>query len=153
MFSRKEKPELKKEFWTAFGQYMAPIFSAEKEKINWINYKTGVKGLQFKMDAIGNKACIAIEINHPDLLQQQIVFEKFQQVKNIFNQCLQENWTWVLHSGNEQGKIVSKIYKEETGVNVMRKEDWPALISFFKPRIIALDEFWSTVKFGFEGWQ
>ena len=153
MFSRKETTELRKEFWTVFGQYMAPVLSAENEKINWINYKTGLKGLQFKMDAIGHKAWIAIEINHPDLLQQQIIFEKLGELRSVFYDALQEDWTWQLHSGNEQGKIVSKIYAEQTGLSLMRREDWPALISFFKPRIIALDKFWSAVKYGFEGWQ
>jgi hypothetical protein len=32
----------------------------------------------------------------------------------------------------------------------MEEGDWPAIISFLKPRIIALDEFWENVKPGFE---
>ena len=51
MFSKQHASQLRKEFWTVFGQYMSPINSYEGEKINWINYKTGVKGLQFKMHA------------------------------------------------------------------------------------------------------
>ena len=150
MFSRKETSELRKEFWTAFGQYMAPVLSAEGEKINWINYKTGVKGIQFKMNAKGNKAQISIEINHPDLIHQELIFEKFGELKKILQEHLEEEWTWILHSPNEQEKTISKIYTEVDGINVMRKEDWPALISFFKPRIIALDEFWSVGKYAFE---
>ena len=150
MFSRKETSELRKKFWTAFGQYMAPVLSAEGEKINWINYKTGVKGIQFKMNAEGNKAQISIEINHPDLIHQEFIFEKFGELKKILQEHLEEEWTWVLHSPNEQEKTISKIYTEVDGINVMRKEDWPALISFFKPRIIALDEFWSVGKYAFE---
>ena len=62
---------------------MAPVLSAEGEKINWINYKTGVKGIQFKMNAKGNKAQISIEINHPDLIHQELIFEKFGELKKI----------------------------------------------------------------------
>jgi hypothetical protein len=36
------------------------------------------------------------------------------------------------------------------GVSIFNKEDWPKLISFFKPRIVALDEFWNMVKYSFE---
>ena len=150
MFSRKESSELRKEFWTAFGQYMAPVLSADGEKINWINYKTGVKGIQFKMNAEGKRAEISIEINHPDLVYQELIFEKFLELKSILHETLEEEWTWVLHAGTEQGKTISKIYKERESVNVMRKEDWPALISFFKPRMIALDKFWSVGKYAFE---
>jgi hypothetical protein len=45
---------------------------------------------------------------------------------------------------------VSRIYKEITGVSVFNKDHWPDLISFFKPRIIALDSFWENAKYGFE---
>ena len=153
MFSRKETAELRKEFWTALGQYLSPILSAEGEKINWINYKTGLKGLHFKMNAVDKTAVISVEINHPDLLQQQIIFEKFQEAKNIFYDSLKEEWNWTLHAPTEHGKTVSKIYKQIEGFSLMQKEHWPELISFFKPRIIALDEFWSNVKYSFDGWQ
>jgi len=53
----------------------------------------------------------------------------------------------------ESGKLVSKIYQERKCINIMRREDWPALISFFKPRMMALDEFWNSVKYSFEEWQ
>jgi len=35
-------------------------------------------------------------------------------------------------------------------VNIFKQEDWPKLISFFKPRIIALDEFWSDAQDSFD---
>jgi len=34
-------------------------------------------------------------------------------------------------------------------VNIFDTNAWPAIISFLKPRIIALDKFWSLVKDGF----
>jgi hypothetical protein len=150
MFSRKETSELRKEFWMAFGQYMAPVLSTNGEKINWINYKTGIEGIQFKMNAEGKKAEISIEINHRDLVYQELIFEKFQELKNLLQDALEEKWKWVLHSATDHGKTISKIYTERGAVNVMRKEEWPALISFFKPRMIALDKFWSVGKFAFE---
>jgi hypothetical protein len=152
MFSKQEAAQLRKEFWTALRQYLSPIPSSEGEKINWINYKTGVKGLQFKMDADREKAFIGIVITQPDLIKQQELFDQLEEVKNILHSELQEEWTW-LSQVYEEGKPTSKIYSEKTGVNVLKKEDWPELISFFKPRIIALDRFWNTVKYGFEGWQ
>ena len=150
MFSRKESSELRKEFWTAFGHYMAPVLSAEGEKINWINYKTGVKGVQFKMTVEGKKAEIFIEINHPDLVFQELIFEKFLELKKILLDALEEPWIWLPKLVTEQGKTISKIYTEQHHVNILRREDWPVLISFFKPRMIALDEFWSVGKYAFE---
>jgi hypothetical protein len=153
MFSKQEAAQLRKEFWTVFGQYMSPIPSSEGEKINWINYRTGVKGLQFKMDVNSNGSSIAIELILTDAEKQKFFFEQLIQQKNIFQNILQEEWTWRLHTYGENGKMVSKVYKEKKGGNILKREDWPSLISFFKLRIMKLDEFWNSVKYGFEGWQ
>ncbi|RZK69081.1 MAG: DUF4268 domain-containing protein, partial [Pedobacter sp.] len=51
---------------------------------------------------------------------------------------------------DENYKIISRIYAEIDNVNVFNKDDWPKLISFFKPRIIALDDFWYDVKDAFD---
>jgi hypothetical protein len=150
MFSKQEASQLRKEFWTVFGQYMKPIPSAEGERINWLNYKTGEKDVYFKMDAESRSATIAIEVAHGDKEIQQLYFEQFQQLKKLLQQSLDEEWTWELHKEDDYGKITSKIYKEISGLSVFNKANWPELISFFKPRIIALDHFWSNAKYGFE---
>ena len=150
MYTRQQASQLRQEFWTAFGQYMTPILSAEGEKVNWVNYKTGEKDIYFRMKADNKKATIAIEITHPDAGLQGLYFEQFLELKNILQNTLEEEWNWVLHTTDENGKIISRIYTELTPVSLFKKEDWPALISFFKPRIIALDAFWSSAKYGFE---
>ena len=150
MYTRQQAAQLRQEFWTTFGRYMAPVLSAEGERINWINYKTGEKGIRFQMQADNKKAYIAIEITIADKGLQQLYFEHFVQLKNIFKQTVPEEWQWELHSTNEEGKTISKIYKELDHVSVFKKEDWPELISFFKKHIIALDAFWSNVKYSFE---
>ena len=150
MYTRQQAAQLRQEFWTTFGRYMAPVLSAEGEYINWINYKTGEKGIRFQMQADNKKASIAIEITIADKEIQQLYFEHFAQLKKIFTEIMQEEWQWVLHATNEEGKTISKIYKELHNISVFKKEDWPELISFFKRHIIALDTFWSNVKYSFE---
>jgi hypothetical protein len=150
MYSKQEAAKLKKQFWTAFGQYMAPVLSAEGEKINWINYKTGEKDIFFRMHADNKKAYVAIEITHKDEALQALYFEQFKQLKAFLQNALHEEWTWLLHTTDENGKRISRIYTEMEGVSIFNKTDWPQLISFFKSRIMALDKFWSTAKHVFE---
>lgn len=150
MYSKQEAARLKQEFWTSFGQYLAPIQSAEGEKVNWVNYKTGEKNIHFRMEASNRRAVIAIELTHKDPGVQQLYFEQFQQLKRFFDESLDEPWQWQLHTVDEHGRTVSRIVKEEEGLSVFQKEDWPQLIRFFKQRIIALDAFWSQVKYSFE---
>lgn len=150
MYSRQEAAQLKQEFWTAFGQYMTPVLNAEGEKINWINYKTGGKDVYFKMEADSKSAIISIYLAHKDAGIRHIYFEHFAQLKSLLHESLTEKWNWAPQTHDAHGKQMSRIYKELTGVSIFRKEDWPALISFFKPRIIALDEFWTSAKYSFE---
>jgi hypothetical protein len=150
MFSKQEASRLRQEFWTVFGQYMSPVQTADQEKANWINYKTGVKDIFFRMHADQKQAWIAIEVAHKDDGLQQIYFEQLQQFRNLLRNTTGEEWHWQMHVLNEHGKKVSRAIRTIEGLNIYKKQDWPALISFFKPRLIALDSFWSDVKYAFE---
>ena len=150
MYNQHERSVLKQQFWTAFGQYMAPIHSSEGAKINWVNYKTGIKDIYFKMDAGAADARISIQVTHADPAMQSKFFNLFKQLKTPLESALQEEWQWALQMVDEDGKIVSSMYTLITNVSIYTKEDWPMIISFFKPRLIALDAFWNTAKFGFD---
>jgi hypothetical protein len=150
LYSKDEASHLKQAFWTSFGQYIAPHLSAEGLKVNWVNYKTGLKHIYFKMQADKRTASIAIEMTHPDTGIQELFFEQFLELKNILHSHVDEEWEWQLHVRDEYGKPISRIFTRINGVSVFNKNDWPALISFFKPRIIALDEFWSDAKYAFD---
>ncbi len=102
------------------------------------------------MQADNKSAFIAIEITHSDPGIQELIFEQFREFKRLLEDQLGEEWDWDLHIQDEYGKIVTRISKTLSDVSIFKKEDWPSLISFFKPRIIALDEFWSDAQYSFE---
>ncbi len=106
--------------------------------------------MYFRMDADHKKAYIGIELMHRDAGVQALYAQQLQQVKALLQETLEEEWIWFLNTKNEHGKTISRIYTEKGNVSIFKKSDWPQLISFFKPRIIALDIFWSTAKFAFE---
>lgn len=150
MYSREEASRLRQEFWTTLGQYLSPQLSSEGMKINWINYKTGLKHVYFRMQAGKDCASIGIEITHPDAGIQELFYEQFLELKSLLHSYLNEEWSWTLHATDHHNKTVSRIYTEINKVNVFNRGDWPTLISFFKPRIIALDEFWNDARYSFE---
>ncbi len=148
MYTKQEISKQKQAFWTTFGRYMKPVLSADGEEISWLNYKTGNKHVHFKMDADSKQAWIAIEVQHPDQDKQATYFDRLVQLKKIFEDTVEEqDWTWVQDTSDEQGRTISIIQKQLPGVNLFKNEDWPAIISFLKPRIIALDAFWSVVRY------
>jgi hypothetical protein len=149
MYSKEQSSKLKTQFWTSFGQYMKPIPGAAGLPVNWINYKTGIKHIHFKMDADNTKATIAIEISHPQEEQRLYYYNQFLALKKLFTSSTQFNWHWN-ETLQKDNKTISSISLELTDVNILKESDWPAIISFLKPRIIALDAFWEMVKDGFE---
>lgn len=150
MYSKQEASILTQQFWTSFGQYIAPVLSAEGEKINWINYKTGQKNISFNMMADSKTAKIGISLTHKDPVLQEIHFNKLVKLKNMLNQVMGEEWQWQLLTTDGYGKMISEIYTTLPQVNILNKADWPAIISFFKPRIIAFDQFWCEYKYALE---
>lgn len=150
MFTRQEASRIKEEFWTTFGRYMSPVPSAEGMKINWVNYHTGLKDVYFRMDAGKKSAAISISLEHADAEMQQLLFDQFLEMKEMLHATLGEEWAWRLHAKTAEGKVVTRISRELEGVSVYNRDDWPALISFFKPRIIALDIFWENARWGFQ---
>jgi hypothetical protein len=150
MYSRDEASRIKHEFWTTFGRYMRPILSAEGMKISWVNYHTRLKDVYFRMDAGKKSAMISISIEHSDPELQELHYEQFLQFRDLLHSVLEEEWKWDLQVPVD-GKVISRIYTELHGFSVFNKDHWPELISFFKPRIIALDSFWENARYSFEG--
>ena len=151
MFSKQESSQLRKEFWTALGQYLSPVPSSEGEKINWINYKTGVKHILIRMDTPNRGASIGFVLTDPDSLLRLRVFEQLQQLQGILNETTGfADWIWEPTAYNQTGQEISRVYVSIERASVLNKADWPELISFFKARLIALDQFLRLVKFQFE---
>lgn len=150
MFSREEASQLRRNFWTTFGQYMKPIRSAEGLRVNWINYKTGYKGLNFKMDVDKRQAYIGIQLTQKDPDLRDLFYEQLEELRGILHASMEEEWTWEQDATNDLHQPISQVYTSLDGVNIFRESDWPQIISFLKPRLISLDEFWSMAKDHFE---
>ncbi|WP_379093239.1 DUF4268 domain-containing protein [Pedobacter sp. UC225_65] len=150
MYSKEEASKLRQQFWITFGRYLKPIPSADGMPINWINYKTGVKNVFFRMNAEQHQAIIAIELTHGDEETRNQYLEQFKALKLLFGAAVNEEWDWEESTSNEFGVPMSRISKTLNGVSIYNQQHWPELISFLKPRIIALDQFWVDVKPIFE---
>ena len=150
MYTNAEASAIRQQFWTSFGMYMSPVPSATLEKVNWVNYKTGIKGISFKMDADKESAFVAIEIFLKDTMLQHQYFEIFDNFAKQFEQTAGKGWRFerdhfIEHKGN-----LSSITVELKNVNIFRQDNWPTIIAFLKQHIIGLDAFWAEYKAAFE---
>lgn len=114
---------------------MKPHLSAEGNKINWINYKTGVKDVHFKMDADSKKTSITIELLHKDDGIKELYWEQFLEFKNLFHTTLKEDWIW------EDSSI-----SITANGNIFDKNQWQDMFAFLKTRLLKFDEFWADAQ-------
>lgn len=150
MYDKHEAAKIRQQFWITFGKYMKPVLSAEGLPVNWINYKTGVRHIRFRMDAAQQEAHIAIELIHPDEGERALCFDQLKALQSLFFSIVGTDWDWQPSIANEYGISLSRIISSLQGVSIYDQDKWPELISFLKPRIIALDHFWTEVKPAFE---
>lgn len=149
LYTREDTRGLRAQFWTTFGQYMRAVPSAEEGRVSWLNYKTGIKYLYFRMDVENNAARISVEVRHPDDEIRGLIYAQFLELKPVFDGLVGIDWRWAARLQIEN-RSISCIQAELPNVTFFRKEDWPEIISFFKPRIIALDQFWALAKHHFD---
>ena len=150
MYSKREASEKREAFWTALGQYMRPILSAEGDNISWVNYKTGNPRVRISMEADKTSASIGIRLSHPDEEIRILYYEQLKQLKGVLESSVGEEWLWERERTDRLGRTVSEVSIMLEGVSIYEQTDWSKIISFLKPRLIALDEFWSQAKYTFE---
>lgn len=150
MFTQQEASALRQKFWISFGRYISPIPSVSGDKVNWINYRTGIKFISFRMDATTEFASVAIEISHKDAADRELYFNHFKTFKKPLEELLGEKCNWEIHVVNDSGNTISRISTRLEEINVHRESDWPSIITFLKNRIVALDAFWTEYKEIFE---
>jgi hypothetical protein len=146
MFTREEVKEINTLFWTSFGKYMQKHKSQFNFHNKWVNYKTGVKDVYFRLKIDKSCAEISIELQHKDSGIRELYFEQFLELKKIFDQQV-GTWEWVEHelqqssegTYNELSAIRIKLFD----VNLYQKDTWQQTFYFFEDYMVKLDEFWA----------
>ncbi|UOQ78361.1 DUF4268 domain-containing protein [Hymenobacter sp. 5516J-16] len=116
MYSKAEAAQLRHAFWTTFGQYMAPVPSAEGEPVNWINYRTGLKHVQLRMRTEDRRASVGLELLHPDADIRALQFEQLQALHNMLPTIPGQEWEWQPEA-EENGQLLSRVQQELRGVS------------------------------------
>ena len=142
MYSARQSAEIRQQFWISLGQYLAPVPSASGSRISWLNYHTGIRNLFFRMHADSREAYLGVETEHQDPEIRRAIFARFRLLSATLIADIPLPWHWEEEAINVNGKSVSRIFIRLENVNILDKQCWPSMISFFKSGILALDRFW-----------
>ena len=122
MFSKNEAALLRKEFWTSFGKSFPR---------KWLLYNTKIKGFAFKFQADRKKAMVCLDIEHPEDIANELLYDQMISLKALLEAELPE----VIYNDEyelESGKKIHRIYVPYEGkFSVYNKNSWRDCYEFY----------------------
>jgi hypothetical protein len=122
MFSKEEATKLRKEFWTSFGKSFPR---------KWLLYNTKIKGFSFKFVADKKKAMVCLDIEHPDEIANELLYDQMLSLKVLLETEIPE----VIFNENyelESGKNIRRIYVQlDEKFNIHNKDTWRNCYEFY----------------------
>ena len=144
MFDKEEAKALKRRFWTGFGKQMGRHVSARGPKQKWLNYRTGVRHLFFRLHADKRLARVSIDIQHPDPGIRELFFAQWEEYKVLLHNLTAMEWTWSPSTYLDSGQEIARISVERAGLNMFVEENWQEIWDWFEPVLVGLDELWGN---------
>lgn len=141
MFGKEEFQELKKEFWDKLGSKLNRKKNPYGTKVPWMNYRTRINGLYFRMEADEHGARLCIDLQFKDEGVREVFFEQFEEFKSMLDSKL-ENLQWQNEFEHTNGLTISRISAELHDHNLKNKDHWPEMHQFLVRNFVALDAFW-----------
>lgn len=132
MYSKEESLRIKKEFWTQF---------AEAYPRKWLLYNTKIKDVTFKFFVDNKKAQVLLDIEPKDEEKRKIYYEKVESLKTILLEDFLEDAIFERNFYLENGKIISRIWVELTGISLNNKATWETIYDFFYEKMDAFERF------------
>lgn len=122
MFSKEESAQLRKEFWTSFGKSFPR---------KWLLYNTKIKGFAFKFQADRKKACVCLDIEHPEEIYNELLYDQMLSLKVLLKTEIPE----VIYDAEfelDNRKIIKRIYIPfERKFSIHNKNTWRDCFEFF----------------------
>jgi len=138
MYSKNELREIKKDFWSSFGQFS----QLKRERLGyskkWLLYKTKLKGLELKFILEKNKYLVAIEINSTAPKAQEYI-SKIELLKNEIISL--SAYPFLSESLIKNNKSIHRFFFEKENLNFKNKLHWPDIFNFFFDQMIILEQF------------
>ena len=148
MFTRDEAKAWNERFYTLFGVYMRRHEPQAEGARQWLNYRTGVKHLFFRVEASARGAIASIDIQHPDEGMRELFFEQFQE----FQKALESHTgplIWDNDYSLDNGRLICRIYQKKEEVSLYKEDDWHQIFPFFEKYLLGFDAFWADFREGF----
>ena len=138
MYSRDEAKQLMTDFWNGFSNYTMCQSVALKTPVEWMLYKTGIKGLELKFDLDCKWIRSVIEVNARSESRRQAIYDELLKYASILETDLPEPLHWTDNHKLDVGKPVMRAYCERTDLNFHNRSVWPEMFRFMFDTMLPL---------------
>lgn len=146
MLSKEERKELNTAFWEGFRKEMRSIKSSNGKAINWINYPSDVKDVYIRLETDKNGVRMCYDIQPKDDGIRSILWEQMTELRRVMEDEVGPATSWNEENHVFNGRIVSRIYWEQTGLNFYNRNDHEEMKRFLKDKLVRFDSFYQEFK-------
>jgi len=144
MFSRAEKKQLNTLFFQRFTHHMSSHKSVGGGGNRWEAYRTGVKGVYFRLLTLPNVG-LAIDIQHKDEEIRRLIFDQFVELGRLLAAEWGEEAAFEKNTTYGSGEAISRISIHLENVSFFDQNHWPEIMDWYEEKLLGLDRFWETV--------
>lgn len=142
MFSKEKSKQLKKKFWTSFGQFSQLKRVAIGFNKKWLSHRTGIHCLSLKFEFDRKFASVGIEIDTEKDTEKEKYYNRLISLKTVLNNCFTSPPVWDTKYELVNGKIVIKIHHILNNVHIHDESCWPDVFQFFFDHMIKYEGFY-----------
>lgn len=142
MLKKEELRQLRVDFWSAFEDFNKKKRTSNNRKINWAQYKSGIKDIYFRMDFTTHEAFFAIDLQMRDAAVRALVWEQFMETEKLLKLHIGDE---IQHQESlllEEGFEIHRMRWSMEGVSIANEEDYEKVIQYLSEKIYGLDRFW-----------
>jgi hypothetical protein len=138
MYKKDEVQQLRKEFWASFSNYTKFYSQKIGEPVQWLLYRTGIKGVELKFDLENKFIRLVLEVNSKSDDRRFDIFVELDRYRKIIETGFDNKLGWFDDFELPEGKMVSRVHIELHGLNYYNTENWPEIFKFMAENMHAL---------------
>jgi hypothetical protein len=110
---------------------------------NWDAYKTGIKGLYFRI-LTQPKVTLAIDLQFKDESIRELVYDQFCELRRLLASEWNEEPLYEKNTVYISGEPLSRISVSLDSAYFYNQEEWPEIMEWLEHKLVGLDSFWDT---------
>ena len=138
MYSKDEAKQLMTDFWNGFSNYSRCQSVKLGRPVEWMLYKTGIKGLELKFDLDCKWIRSVIEVNARSETRRTEIYNELRRYVPILETDLPTPLQWTENHLLATGKPVMRAFCERTDLNFHNRAVWPEMFRFMFDTMLPL---------------